>query len=206
MIIMGQRKSRRLPRTLASWVHHGLVDLRTERLILRRWDPDDPGDVDAAFDIYHRDEVARWLGAHPEPWESTEQARTRLERWREISVDEPGLGLWAITLNKHDPPIGTALLVQLPVADGELTDDIEIGWHLHPDHWGQGYATEAALRLLDLAWEQEIPEVNAVMYPGNEPSAAVMRRLGMEHQGSTDRWYGVTLDWWLLAAPLPPAA
>jgi len=182
------------------------VELRTDRLLLRLWDPDDPGDVEAAFDIYRRDEVARWLGAHPQPWESREQARTRLERWQRTSAERPGRGLWAITVNKHDPPVGTALLVQLPDADGEPTNDIEIGWHLHPDHWGHGYATEAAQRLLDLAWEQHVPEVNAVAHPGNDASIAVMRRLGMENQGLIDRWYGTTLEWWLLAAPLPPAA
>jgi RimJ/RimL family protein N-acetyltransferase len=183
-----------------------VVELRTDRLILRPWDPDDASDVEAAYDIYRREEVARWLGSRPQPWESPEQTRTRLERWRDVSATEPGLGLWAITLNRHDPPVGTALLVRLPDGEGQLTDDIEIGWHLHPDHWGNGYATEAAQRLLDLAWEQELPEVNAVAYPGNDPSVAVMRRLGMEFQGSVDRWYGVMLDWWLLAAPLPPAA
>lgn len=182
------------------------MDLRTERLLLRPWDPDEPRDVEAALDIYRRDEVARWLGARPQPWDSLEQARGRLERWRDVSPDEPRLGLWAITTGDQSAPVGTALLVRLPDAEGALTSDVEIGWHLHPDHWGNGYATEAAERLLELAWEQELPEVNAVAHPGNDRSAAVMRRLGMAHQGTTDRWYGVTLDWWLLNAPLPPAA
>lgn len=182
------------------------VDLRSDRLILRPWSPDDQSDVEAAFDIYRRDEVARWLGAEPKPWESLQQARQRLERWRAVGEDQEGLGLWAITLNRHDPPVGTALLVQLPDGEGELTDDIEIGWHLHPDCWGRGFATEAAQCLLHHAWDLEIPEVNAVAYPGNDRSVAVIERLGMEHQGNTDRWYGVTLDWWLLEAPLPPAA
>ena len=180
--------------------------MQTERLLLRPWDPDDQRDVVAAFDIYGRDEVARWLGARPEPWISLEQTAARLDRWRDVSASEPGLGLWAVTEGRHRPPIGTALLLRMPDSDGEPTDDVEVGWHLHPDHWGRGYATEAAARLLELAWEQQLAEVNAVGYDGNERSFAVMRRLDMEYQGSTDRWYGVTLDWWLLTAPLPPAA
>jgi len=186
--------------------HHVRVDLRSERLILRPWYPDDPTDVAAAYDIYSRPEVARWLGSQPKPWGSVDETRQRLERWQQVGEQHPGLGLWAITVNRHDPPIGTVLLVRLPDGQGEPTDDIEIGWHLHPDCWGQGYATEAAERLLQHAWDLEIPEVNAVAYPGNDRSVAVMERLGMERQGSTDRWYGVTLDWWLLEAPLPPAA
>jgi RimJ/RimL family protein N-acetyltransferase len=180
------------------------VNLRSDRLTLRPWDPDDTGDVQAAYDIYRRDEVARWLGSHPQPWESLEQAQRRLQRWQDVA--EAGLGLWAITLNRHDPPVGTALLVRLPDRDGELTDDVEIGWHLHPDCWGNGYATEAAQRLLEHAWDLDIAEVNAVAHPGNDRSVAVMERLGLEPQGATDRWYGVTLDWWLVEAPLPPAA
>jgi RimJ/RimL family protein N-acetyltransferase len=38
-----------------------------------------------------------------------------------------------------------------------------------------------------------VPEVWAVLYPDNERSAAVARRLGMEPQGLTTRWYGVEL-------------
>ncbi|HVQ18639.1 MAG TPA: GNAT family N-acetyltransferase [Actinomycetes bacterium] len=182
------------------------MEFTTDRLTLRPWDPDDPTDVAAALEIYRREEVARWLGATPEPWQSLEQAHERLQRWRKVVEEHPGLGLWAINLERRSPPIGTALLVRLPDGDGELTDDIEIGWHLHPDSWGQGYATEAAGRLLEHAWTLELPEVNAVAFPDNLASLAVMRRLGMERQGCTDRWYGVAFEWWLLGAPLPPAA
>jgi RimJ/RimL family protein N-acetyltransferase len=186
--------------------HHDLVELSTDRLILRRWNPEDPVDVETAFDIYRRDEIARWVGPEPKPWTSLDHAREKLQAWQAFAAEQPGLGLWAISVNRHDPPLGTVLLTPLPDGDGQDTTDIEIGWDLHPDHWGHGYATEAAQRLIEHAWEQELPEVNAVMLPGNDRSMAVMRRLGMAPQGTTDRWYGVTLDWWLLGAPLPPVA
>ena len=186
--------------------HHGLVHFRSERLILRPWDPDDDADVESAFDIYRRDEVARWLGSNPQAWTSLEQTRQRLERWRTVSEEQPGFGLWALGLDRSSPPVGTVLLVRLPDGDGELTDDVEVGWHLHPDHWGKGYATEGAQTLLEHAWQMEVPEVNAVARPGNQASIAVMRRLGMKRQGLTDRWYGVEHEWWLLGAPLTPAA
>ncbi len=83
-------------------------------------------------------------------------------------------------MNGYDPPVGSVLLAPLPDGDGEDTDDIEIGWELHPGHWGKGYATEAAQLILDLAWGQGLAGVNAVALPGNDRSLTVMRRLGFE--------------------------
>jgi len=182
------------------------VQLTTDRLILRRWDPDDPSDVAAVLDIRRRDEVARWLGPEPKPWQSLDYARAKLVAWQSFAAEQPDMGLWAIALNRHDPPVGTVLLLPLPDGDGEDTDDIEIGWELHPDHWGKGYATEAAQEVLELAWRQGLAEVNAVALPGNDRSSAVMRRLRFEPMGHTDRWFGTTLEWWQLAAPQPHQA
>jgi RimJ/RimL family protein N-acetyltransferase len=171
--------------------------LSTSRLTLRAWDPDAEDDVAAAYDIYRRDDVARWLGAQPAPWPSPEAARARLRRWRAVPDEEPGYGLWAVVPDSVGHPVGTALLVRLPDADGRLTDDVEVGWHLHPDHWGQGYATEAARRLIEHGFDDlGLDVVNAVAYAGNDPSFAVMRRVGMSPRGETDRWYGVRMQWW----------
>ena len=53
-------------------------------------------------------------------------------------------------------PVGSALLNHLPDAEGTPTDDVEIGWHLHPGAWGKGYATEAAELLLRHAREARL--------------------------------------------------
>ena len=173
------------------------LELRTPRLLLRPWHASDDAEVAAALDIYRRDEVARWLGATPRPWPDLDYARARLARWESVFGETPGLGLWAVVPDGAAHPAGTVLLVRLPDADGAPTDDVEIGWHLHPDAWGHGYATEAAKALLEHAFGTlDLPCVNAVAYAGNAPSFAVMQRLGMAAQGSTDRWYGVTMQWW----------
>ena len=82
-----------------------------------------------------------------------------------------------------------------PVRAGQLlytldSPEVEIGWHLHPDVWGRGIATEAATRVLDHA--ADLPRVVAVTPPDTEPSQRVARRLGMRDEGLTDRYYDTT--------------
>jgi RimJ/RimL family protein N-acetyltransferase len=171
--------------------------MRTDRLTLRPWEPENQADVQAAFDIYRRAEVVEWLSRPAKPWASEDATRDRLRRWAGVSVERPGLGFWAVVPDAVGLPVGTLLLVPLPGAEGAMTDDIEIGWHFHPRHWGQGYATEAAHAVLGHAFnELELPVVNAVAFEGNEASFSVMRRLGMTFRGTTDRWYDTSFEWW----------
>ena len=89
--------------------------------------------------------------------------------------------------------------MRLPGAGGALTDDVEIGWHFHPHHWGHGYATEAARRVLHHAFaDQGLSVVNALAFDGNEASFDVMQRLGMTRRGRTSRWYDSTFEWWAI--------
>ena len=69
------------------------------------------------------------------------------------------------------------------------TAKVEIGWHLHPDSWGNGFATEAAVAVLRRGFADGLLEVWAVTDPGNHRSAAVCRRIGMQLLGITHRWY-----------------
>jgi RimJ/RimL family protein N-acetyltransferase len=154
-------------------------------------------DAPAFLDIYGRDEIIRWLGPHPRRVTVTtlDTARERL-RFREERVTglSPPMGLWAIVPIGADraEPIGTLLLLPLEDASGP-TDQVEIGWHLHPDHQGRGYATEAARAVLDAAAAAGIGEVLALTDLDNEPSQRVALRLGMTDEGTTRRWSGLTL-------------
>jgi RimJ/RimL family protein N-acetyltransferase len=169
----------------------------TDRLIARNWRP---GDADRAFDIYSRMEVAKWLGAEPRPLESMEEARYLVTRWAELNDEDPGTGRWALERKDDGVVVGTVILLALPDGDGE----VEVGWHLHPDSWGSGYATEAARGALALAFGRGLDEVLAVVRPDNAPSIAVCRRLGMEERGLTDRYYGTALELFRLGAPSGP--
>ncbi len=168
--------------------------LRTSGLVLRSWvDEDAP----AFLDIYSRHEVIRWLGPHPRRITVTtlEAARERLRYREERIAGLPApMGLWAIVPagGERDEPIGTLLLMPLEDDDGP-TGLVEVGWHLHPDHQGRGYATEAARAVLDAAAAAGIEDVLALTDLDNEPSQRVALRLGMTDEGVTDRWFGLSL-------------
>lgn len=165
-----------------------LANLTTERLVLRPWTHDD---VDTVFRMYSLWEVVRYLGSTPKPMSERADATAAIARWS--AYGGPLHGVWAIVPADGGEPVGTALLKPLALSDsGGPAPETEVGWHLHPDAWGRGYATEAGRRLLEHAWESGLEEVFAVTYPENTASQAVCRRIGMTHLGATDRYYDVT--------------
>jgi RimJ/RimL family protein N-acetyltransferase len=164
--------------------------LRTERLRLRDWTTS-PADLARLADIYGREEVTRWIGGPP-----TVQPAELPARWAAVHAQDGRYGCWAV--ERADGVVaGTVLFKPLPNGVGE----VEVGWHLHPDSWGHGYATEAARAVIDRGFSAGLPEVYAVVRPGNESSMAVCRRLGMAHLGRMRRWYDVDLEAFRLMAP-----
>lgn len=156
--------------------------LSTDRLTARAWTLEE-ADLAAAYDIYSRPDVARWIGSPMEPAE----IRVRIERWSQPTTD-PTYGVWAVE-ERTEPgrPIGSVLLRPLPPDE----EDVEVGWHFHPTLWGRGYATEIGRAAARRAFETGIDEVFAIVRPGNQRSSAVARRLGMEYVGHTDKYYGL---------------
>lgn len=168
-----------------------MIVYETERLVVRPWTE---ADADRLYDTYSRWEVARWLGAQPRAMESSDAVPVVLARWRARSVPDPTYGVWAVGRRDTGVVVGTVLLVPLPASDGSPPSDVEVGWHLHPDSWGHGYATEAARGALARGFAAGLTEIFAVVRPGNEPSMAVCRRLGMTPLGLVDRWYGMEAE------------
>jgi RimJ/RimL family protein N-acetyltransferase len=160
--------------------------LETDRLVLRRWREQD---APRLYDIQSRRDVVQWLSDdfdNPELIKDVDDARGRIGRYEKVFA-EPPQGIWAIVpRDGDDVPAGAILLKTLPHAEH---GEIEIGWWLHPDSHGNGYATEGATAVLDHAFTGGLGEVWAVMYPANMPSRAVMTRLGMTDLGVHERWY-----------------
>jgi RimJ/RimL family protein N-acetyltransferase len=124
------------------------------------------------------------------------QRPKRLGRWRERERGlSPPFGLWAVVPCVAGAlpgrPVGTLLLLPLSDDDGP-TGLVEVGWHLHPQHQGQGIATEAARGVLALAGKAGIDQVLAITDLDNAASQRVAARLGMTDEGVTERWFGLT--------------
>lgn len=167
----------------------------TERTVVRDWRA---SDQERVFDIYSRWDVAKWLGSDPRALDQPEQAGQTIQRWSERNLAAELGGIWAVERKDDGVVAGTALLV--PMGD---EGDYEVGWHFHPDSWGFGYASESARGALAFGWAKGLPQILAVVRPGNDASIAVCRRIGMEHLGRTSQYYDAELELFRVAAPPP---
>ena len=145
--------------------------------------------------MHRRIEVARWIGGRP--MADITEAEPLIQRMLDRLEADPRFGSWAVVDRSTGVPAGSALLKPLPDGEGE----IEIGWHLHPDSWGRGFATEAARALMVRGFGFGLSEIWAVTHPQNRRSVRVCEKLGMQLLGTTTRWYHETsLMFWIGAS------
>ncbi len=174
------------------------MHIETERLVIRPWRDEE---APRLFDILSRLDVVKWLGdGEPKLMADVDEAHAKIERYRTLSAEAPPRGIWAIEVRETGQVAGTVLLVTLPNSEGE----VEVGWHLHPDSWGHGYATEAAAAVVEHGFVGGLEEVYAITHTTNGPSQAVCQRLGMEDLGILERWYEGESQVYRLAAPPQP--
>jgi RimJ/RimL family protein N-acetyltransferase len=184
---------------------------RTERLTLRRYGP---GDFNAMFAIYSRADVGRYLyqGARSEA-----DVREMLDRRiANTAVERRGGTLsMAVVLRETGDVIGDCFVSWL---DNEHRQG-ELGYVFHPDHHGQGYATEACRTLLRVAFEDAgLHRVVGRLEARNAASARVLEKLGMrreahfvENEFVRGEWqselvYAVLQDEWHAGRSRPPAS
>jgi RimJ/RimL family protein N-acetyltransferase len=152
----------------------------TERLRLRTWDDEDEFRF---FDVMNTPAVMRWLGGlqTPEEWSAGYQRLRAYQR-------DFGFAFWIVERKSDGAILGFCGLKRANAPGGEkFAGDIEIGWRLREDAWGQGYAKEAAIKSLDLAFDRfDAPHVVAVTAERNAPSQGLMKRLGMTRRPELD--------------------
>ena len=76
---------------------------------------------------------------------------------------------------------------RLGYLDSIPEDWVELGFCLAKQHWGYGYATEAAKAMLAFGFQNlNLPEIHIVTHPDNDRASAVAKRLGMTLRGKVD--------------------
>jgi len=150
--------------------------IETRRLILRDWrDADCP----AFYAMSADPEVMRYFNQTETPAQCDERL-ARMRRWSETL----GYTFWAMQRKTDGVIVGHCGLKPLTIPWPE-PNDIEIGWMLARDWWGQGYACEAAAAALDLGLTLA-PRVIAMTTQSNVRSWGLMHRLGMERLADLD--------------------
>lgn len=149
------------------------VYLRTERLVLRRFTPDDLDDVEA---LDADPEVMRYItGGRPTPREVLREEH--LPFWLGWYARSESWGSWAAT----DPDDGAFLgWFHLRPGVDDPPGDPELGYRLRRELWGRGLATEGSRALIDQAFgEHGADRVHATTMAINVGSRRVMEKAGM---------------------------
>jgi RimJ/RimL family protein N-acetyltransferase len=144
--------------------------LETDRLRLR---PFEERDVDAYSALLQTPEVraSLHLPADVGRYEAWTGMAQQLGQW-----ELRGTGQWALVEKATGVFVGRAGTHWPERADWP---GIEVGWALHPDHWGKGYATEAGGAAIEYAFaHHDVDALYSVILPENAASQAVARRLG----------------------------
>ena len=147
--------------------------LKTERLLLRAWKPED-------YPYFAQ------LNADPKVMEyypetlSEDESNNMADKIQSLLL-ERSWGFWAVELIDKKQFIGFVGLHK-PSYDLPVTPCVEIGWRLAKEYWGKGYATEAAQEALKFAFKElKLNEVYSFTSVTNKRSWSVMERLGMQN-------------------------
>lgn len=149
--------------------------IQTERLVMR---PFTRGDVDAVYAYRRREDVARYL--FDVALSREECALAVQQRIGQVSFAAEGDKIiLAVELAQNGAMIGEVSLIWRSLDARQA----EVGWIFDPGYHGQGYATEAANAMLDLAFGPgDIHRVAARCDVRNEASWRLMERIGMRRE------------------------
>lgn len=166
-----------------------MVNLQTERLVLRNWLADD---VDCYMTLAH--DVGYNCFAPPGRFlvHTREEAKEKI-RARLVLFDEQRLGKFPIFLKSTNEFIGTCGLEPFPY---EGQSEVELGYRLCLKHWGRGYAAEAASAMLRYGFgDLKRKKIMAFALLQNRVSLKILEKLGFQylrefdHAGLSHRLY-----------------
>ncbi len=151
----------------------------TQRLRLRTWRFDDRAEF---VRVTNTPSVMRWLGGV----QSLGNMDSGFERIDSYQRDF-GHTLWIVERATDGALLGFCGLKRVNSPGAPNPGDFEVGWRLREDAWGRGFAKEAAIASLDLAFGRfAAPHVVALTVEGNQDSQGLMKRLGMTRRPDLD--------------------
>jgi len=146
--------------------------IKTKRLVIR---PFDEGDLDIVYQISSDPEARRFTGGVLTRAESDRGLQGHIDR-----VSQSGLGARAVVESGSDQLIGYCGLQ--PFAD---TEEIELFYGYATHAWGRGFATEAAVAVIELGFRcLQAERLVAIVHPENLASLRVLEKLGFLRSGT----------------------
>ena len=144
---------------------------QTERLKIRQFVK---GDYQDYSRLDSNPEVMRYIGKIRNHQEMTDRFHKILEYYKEFSE----FGIWALVGSNDDNFHGWVCLKHL-----DSSEEIEVGYRLMHNSWGNGFATEASFGLLDYGFrELGLGRIVAVTIQENQSSQNVLRKIGMKFE------------------------
>lgn len=154
-----------------------MTELRTERLLLRRWCE---ADREPLFQINSDPRVMEFFPSLL----SREESDAAIGRYQK-HFEEKGFGLFAV--ETRDVPIIGYIGLATVTFSGPFAACVEIGWRLAADQWGRGFATEGAKEVARHAFQDlHLDSLVSFTSVNNMRSRRVMEKLGMTHDSTDD--------------------
>lgn len=145
--------------------------LETERLVLREFNLED---ADFIFELLTTDAWLKNIG--DKNIHSLEDAENYIKTGPLDSYRKHGYGAWLVALKGCNTPIGICGYFKR-----DYLDSADIGYALLPDHWGKGYAYEAAMACKTLARNKfGMNTIYGICSPSNQASIKLLEKVGLE--------------------------
>lgn len=132
--------------------------------------------------------VATWADARVTDWlggpRDRDTVRTTLSRWDRL-WEEQGYGPWMLSDRTSGRPVGWVLLH--PIVFGGTVGGTEVGWTIVADRWREGLASEAATRVVEIAFADcSIDALMSGTMVDNAASRGVMEKVGFRYDTELD--------------------
>ncbi len=105
---------------------------------------------------------------------SLEKAELRFQKVMDTNRVSEDTGFFMVRLKDKDDFIGIVKLVRI------TADQFEVGYMLHPEYWGKGYASEMVEYMISIAKKKQINEIIGIVDPENPASIRVLSKFGFQ--------------------------